>query len=341
MSEGNRRLGRRTAMKLIGGTAALGVGAAGTSAARRRGPAVVRLKGSFGSPIGQAEQRERFEKLVTNNPHVAGDPLQARGRSEPGGDQRMVDVVMGIDETGVFARHREQAAQDVVGEAHENATRVAQQYRNGNVGNGPGEPGASRGRRLGRDGTIRANVDPDLGRDWVRFFDDTAKVSDHWGALNHNIQWYNVSTTTDDDGDEHNAIVDNIASSDDTISPYSRWIDAEHRWGSTSDLSGMSLWDAAPNTTSGDGSVTVGVGYPPSASLSYTFDSAGSITQDGSPPTTTWNQGIPRDGRSWFYPASHVESDAHSSGDDLITAYAETTWGAAYLLSHKWNLDFA
>lgn len=339
MPEGTRSFGRRKAMKLIGATAMAGIGAAGTSAARRGGPTVVRLKGSFNSPIGQAEQRERFEQLVADAPTVRGDPLAGGGESETNLDTEMVDVVMGVDENGNFAKHREQATQEMVDEAHRSAAEVVQRYKSGDVSGASGGAKSSLAGGLEQGGPIQSNVDPDLGRDWVKFFEDTAKVTAHWGTLNHNMQWYNVSTYTDDDGDEHNAIVANIASSDDTLNPYGRDIYANHKWGSTTDLDNVSLWDAGPNTTS-SGTTTVSIGYPPSASLEYSFDAAGDVTQKGSPPTTKWDHSIPTNGRTWFYPGSHVESNGHSSGDDLVTAKAKTTWGLVYDSTHRWNLYF-
>lgn len=185
------------------------------------------------------------------------------------------------------------------------------------------------------DITISSQPPVDDGPDWTFADDWQTSVSDHWGSLNHNIEWWWVRESNQ----ERNAFRCLISSSDDTILPYDRAIEAEHNWGD-GDLTSKDFHSTGPDQTHDDG-YTVSIGYPSGGSLSWEDGGSGDVDHsiDNSTTTASWMYDIPDDGTTWFYPGSHVNSDPSDCDQQVISAEADAYWGDTYNLYNTWNLE--
>lgn len=309
---------RRKLLKSIGAASLVGIGSTVSAAASESSSDVARLQGDYDSPLSFDETKERVEKLVSQNPNVSDSVLDNWAIPEYGDDYKIVEYVARIDSRGKLSQYYGATAEDQESEAHDKGAQKAESFEE---------------EEEEEEVTTQAI---DVGPDWNFVQDDQANVTDHFGELNNNYEWYRIR----DSGQERNAFRSSVASSDDTINPYGREINVEHDW-SVSELGNEEIHEAGPSST-GSGSTSVGIGFPPSATLSWTFDSDGPITQnltnDG--PVVSWNNEIPSSGTSWFYPGSHVISDPATCGNDqdVISMEANTTWGLVYELTHTWNI---
>ncbi|MFC6906233.1 hypothetical protein [Halalkalicoccus tibetensis] len=305
---------RRKLLKAVGVMSVAGIGSTAPVAASEDEPVIVRLKGTYKSPLSFEETRERLEKVVARNPRISESSLNDWAVPEFGGDHEIVEYLARIDSHGSLSQYYGSTVEEKEAEAHDKADDKEDSLEQ-------------------QDVSIQS---VSAGPDWSYIGDNQAHLTDHWGELNNNYERYRIR----DSAQERNAFRTSAASTDDTINPYNRHINIEHDW-SVSQLNNESLHDADPSTT-GSGTTTASIGFPPSADLSWTFNADGDITQglNNAGATVSWTNDIPNSGTSWFYPGSHVVSDpAHCSGDqDVVALEAEATWGLAYELTHTWNI---
>ncbi|TMT80223.1 hypothetical protein E2L06_18350 [Haloterrigena sp. H1] len=309
---------RRNALKAIGAATLVGIGGtAPVSAAPKEKTRVIRLEGSYNSPISFAEGQATLEKLKAKNPNLDRKSSSEKAVPEFDDGYEIVEYVARVGANGRVSQYYGASSKEEESAAHQKGQEKVNEFESLEV-------------------STQSTPSPDVGPDWNYIQDDQASTTDHWGELNHNYEWYRVR----DGSEERNAFRTLIASSDGTINPYERKIYATHDWGE-SQLGNEALHNAGPSST-GAGSVTVGIGYPPSAQLSYTFDVDGQVNQNltNNGPVIDWNYNIPNSGTSWFYPGSHVVADRSDCGVDqkVVTLEASTDWGLVYDSSHKWHI---
>lgn len=318
---GNGRFDRRNALKIIGATALGGLGATTSAAATQYKPRVIRIKGSYSSPIEPDEVQDAFEKLVAKSPTTDSSALDTRAISKVGDGYEHVEYVARTGPNGRLTQYYGASSAAEEAAAHAKGRAKVAEFETSEV-------------------TTSSTPPVESGPDWNFVNDDQANVTAHFGELNHNIEWYRVR---EDDDEERNAFRTLIASSDDTINPYAREILAEHDW-SESELGNEDIHAAGPSTTHDDG-YTVSIGYPSGGTLSWEDGGSGDVqqnlTNDG--PVVDWSYEIPQDGTSWFYPGSHVVSNRANCWADqkVVTTEAEAIWGdlvTVYDLGHRWQV---
>lgn len=314
----NGSLTRRNAVKAICTASLVGSSATAVATGSERGSSrTIRIEGSFDSPVNANEMQAARSKL-SDEVRTANETVFESVTPEYQEGYEVVEYVARVDRNGRVSEYYGASSKESESDAHQKGRAKIREFEN-------------------HVPAVQAAPDPNVGPEWNYIQDEQTSVSDHFGELIHNFEWYRVR-----EGDEERNIFRSlIASSDDTIAPYWRDIKATHDWGE-SELGNESIHDAGPTTTS-SGTATVGIGYPPSASFSYSFDVNGDVTQNltSSGPVADWSYDIPGGGTSWFYPASHVVSDRANcnSKQKVISLDAYTDWGAAYDLSHRWNVS--
>jgi len=309
---------RRNALRAIGSASIVGLaGTVPVSAGPKKKDQVIRIKGTYDSPITFSESQEYLGKLKAKNKKLAKKSTTEKAIPEFEDRYEIVEYVARVGSDGRVSQYYGASSKDEELTAHKKGETKLSEFEDLEV-------------------SLQSSTSPDVGPDWTYVQDDQASTVDHWGELNHNYEWYRVR----DGSEERNAFRSLIASSDDTFYNRNRSIQAGHDWGDGV-LGNEEIHDAGPSTT-GAGSTTVSVGYPPSAELSYTFDVDGQVEQDltNSGPVILWDYNIPDSGTSWFYPASHVVSDRSDCGEDqkVATLEANAEWGSTYDSYHKWNM---
>ncbi|ELZ01786.1 hypothetical protein [Natrialba asiatica] len=311
----SNQIGRRKVLKLASVTSLGGLGATASAAASQYEPQVIRIRGRYESPITSSEAREGLERLVEKSPSAHSKALDTQGTSEFREGFETVEYVARIGSNGRVSQYYGGSSEATEASAHAKGKKKKDEFQTSEV--------------------TTSSPPVESGPEWDFIDDWQANETAHWGELNHNIEWYYVL----EDSEVRNAFRSLIASSDDTINPYSRWIDTTHDWGE-SELGSESIHNAGPTTTHDEG-YTVSIGYPAGGSLSWNAGGSGDVEQtlDNSDPSIDWHYGIPRNGTSWFYPGSHVVADQGSYGDKVITDRAEAIWGSVYTLRHNWHMS--
>lgn len=313
-NQNGSRFGRRRMLKIVGAASITGVGATKSAAASRRGPQVIRIEGSYDDPIEPEQARNALEEAAPNGPNVR-PPGRRRADPEYGDGYEIVDYVARIGPEGKTTRYYAAAAEGEEETAHAKADDREKAFHTSDV-------------------TIASSPPVDEGPDWVFLDDFQTSVSDHWGSLNHNMEWWYVGESDQ----ERNAFRCLVGSTDDTWISYDRAIESNHDYGA-GDLTDKDFHSTGPDQTHDDG-YTVSIGYPSGGSLSWEAGGSGDVdhTIDNSDITANWKYDIPDDGTKWFFPGSHVNSDPSSVGDHVISARADAYWGDMYNLYHTWNL---
>lgn len=319
-SNGGSDTNRRAVLRLPGAAMTVTSGAPIAIADKHEDVVVIRLRGTCESPLSFDETQARLRRAVEQNSIVDDSVLDDRAVPVFSSDHDLVEYVARIDAAGSLNQYYGATSAECENDAHEKARRKQSQLNNHEV-----------------------STQVKSGPDWDRKRIDEAYVTDHFGELNNNFKWFNMSTNETDDEEERNAFQSKVASSDDTINPYAREITVEHDW-SVCELGSETISDAQPDTT-GAGDTQVSIGFPPSAELSWSFNADGDITQDltNGDPKISWNANIPDGGTSWFEPGSHVASNVRESGTEkLLRIPAEAIWEGVvdvYTLSHTWTVS--
>lgn len=321
MADNSRHYDRRSVLRTLGTLPVAGAVGVGTVSARPS-PSLVRLQGSRGSPISQAEINEKVDAARGD---VREDGRRARATPEFSPGQELVEFVLYRDRKGRLRSYYGAAAQGHEDAARRRAEEQARDYK-----------------RLGKRQITTHSMS--VGEDWNPIWNKQAHETADWGELNHNFEWY----ASWDDGREHNVFRTKAASSDDTTFPYSRFIDVTHDY-SVNEQSNRDIHEAEPSSGGSGGSTTVGVGIPPQLSMSWTFDSSGSMSQNltNSGPKVEWVNEFGGDSTVWFHPGSHLVTDyadCTSGGNkDVVKLRSKARWGGnepltVYELYHYWNL---
>lgn len=320
---GENGLSRRKTLKALGTLSLVGVGSVGSVSATQTGGSVVRLSGSFDSPLSFDETRGELEKLAGRTASADSSLFADKAVPEFGEDERIVEYVARIDSKGRLSQYYGASIEEKEEVAHDNATQKEASFE---AADSP----------ITTSDVSAAATPTDPGQDWNFIQDNQANSVNHWGELNNNYEWYRIRNSSE----ERNAFRTRAASSDDTINPYGRQLNVEHNWG-VSDLGSEDVHSADPTTSSG-GTQTVSIGFPPSASLSWEFDSTGHTQNlSNSEPKVNWSNDIPTNGTTWFHPGSHIVADsAHCNGEqNVVDLTARATWGMVYESEHTWHIS--
>lgn len=318
MSNKGTSVGRRTAIKLLGGATIVSTGRTVTAAKNSDSNdySVARLRGSYENPVSLEEAHSRLEQLVNMSSNADQSLLADQAIPEFDPRSEIVEYVARIDPNGNLSQYYGAAGEKSEDDAHDRADKKEVEF-----------------------GENAVTSDTDAGPDWDYVKDDQASDTAHFGGLVNNLEWYRER----DDDQERNAFRQKIAGSDDTIQNYNRSLHARHDWG-VSDLGNESIHEADPDTTDGS-PIEVSVGLPPQLQLSWSFGGSGSITHNLDPgvPKAQWTRDLPKSGTVWCHPGSHVVSDKASCGNeqDVVQLKAKATWGGyvkVYDLVHKWNV---
>jgi hypothetical protein len=312
-------LNRRTALKTLGIGATALLGGTTSALASPKRARVVRLKGNYNNPISYEEAQDALASAVgkrqTKDLSIGADEAVPEYEKE----HEIVDYTARVGPDGRVTQFYGASSAEKESVAHAATDRKVAEFEGTQLTKSQSAP------------TVNASPE------WNYVTDDQAYLVDHWGELNHNFEWYRVR----DGSSERNAFRSLIASTDGTINPYERKVYAKHDWG-VSELGNEALHNAGPSTT-GAGSVTVGLGYPPSATLSWTVDLDGQVTQNltNNGPVVDWKYNIPNNGTSWFYPGSHVTATRSQCNNKQKVAKlkAVTDWGYVYKSTHRWNIN--
>lgn len=312
------RIGRRRVLKTTGALSLVGIGGVTSVAASPNQAAVGRLMGSSRSPLSYEETRERLERMVSRNPNADDSILNDGAVPSFSDEEQLVEYVARIDNKGKLQQYYGAAAEGKESTAHANAEEKESEFE------------------AQDDVSIQSSTPTDPASDWDFIQDNQANSVNHWGELNNNYEWYRIR----DGSTERNAFRTRSASTDGTINLYDRKLNVTHDW-SVSELGSEAIHDADPSTSSG-GTTSVSIGFPPSATLGWTFDADGPVSQSisNSGPSVSWSNDISYFNTSWFHPGSHVVADHANcwSDQDIIAIEAEAKWGIAYRSTHTWNI---
>ncbi|MFC3959571.1 hypothetical protein [Halovivax cerinus] len=319
---------RRSLLRGSGSAALLAVGAAIPGTATPDTHTVVRLEGSYGSPITFEEAQDELGRTVRSHARADDSVLDTRSRPVFGDDVRIVEYVARIDGRGHLSEFYGGATKDREAKAHTRGEMKRAAFED--------------------EGTI-ADVSPlasetDYGGDWNFVKDNQASADSTFGTVINNYEWYRIR----EDGDEHNSFRSRSATAPEQSMATSKF-EVAHDW-DVSELGDEDVHTAEP-TSSGSGSFDVSLGdVLDPLSWSFTVDNGITQSLDNDGPTITWTQGGIigglGGGTHWLHPGSHVVSDRAdcSSKQTIVQLSAEAEWigggGMPYdEESHTWEIS--
>lgn len=302
----SRMVSRRKALKTAGALTTVGFGASSTTLASPDDQKVVRLKGSYRSPLSLDETREKRRDLIENHPRTNKGILESRAEPMFSEDVEIVEYIARVTADGRLSQYYGGATKTNESAAHDRGRKKEQEFEEEN--------------EIGIQATST-----DYGGDWNFIKDDQASVDHDYGSVINNFEWYRIR----EDDEEHNGFRSRSATAPSDGFSTDRW-HVEHDWG-RSDLGNRDIHSADPSSSGSSIDVSIGEAVNP---LEWSFSNDNSISQnlDNSGPTITWDQGGNFSGLGgdthWLHPGSHVVSDPANCDEDQDVVYltTEATW---------------